>query len=639
MLLTIAYGLVQISAVPLFSSRTTATVGESKTASLNPLQMLSPGGASVENQLVVLESQSARQYAADKLNLTCKPVPLWEPSPLGYNILRGWAKLTGGKRPKNYAVLDYPRVIELEMDYEKLKKVALAVELDGDGSYRLLRNGAVVAEGKVGEALATDSFRVALDGFTPGVSQKWQLKLYEPGLIARNLYDKTVIFQITRSNAIGVKCLEVHPQLAKRIVEAMMEHVMQRDIELRQASSRNQIDYLNEQIDTIKNELGGFRGDLLAFLEDKQNLVSSAKEEDIAGSFLSSEATILSLQNDLATVNNVLNRLRSGKEFVGTIDASLPTEIANLLLANIASLERNVQVDLETKTEEHPDIILMRKQIAENRNSLEKLLAESTGQIAKRIAYYQERLAKYGALLSNSPVSTVEVSRLESEITTRTATLSQLYVQLQMANLQAISEDSAISILDPADVLPYPVVPRLLYVAVMSVFVGLFLTMAVLFAQSALDKSLRSPGELALKLKANVLATLDLGAAKPDESELVRLGAKLSVILDSLGGAVALIDARERGIKGIYVSDSAKKACVSALEIVGYHRSNDAERLLVAFVGSGARAVYNPALKDVKAAILIATPGKRAVSALRDTVAACRECDLAVAGWVFAVCD
>jgi len=208
-------------------------------------------------------------------------------------------------------------------------------------------------------------------------------------------------------------------------------------------------------------------------------------------------------------------------------------------------------------------------------------------------------------------------------------------VQLQMANLQAISDDSSISILDPADIIPFPTVPKLLYAAVMSIIVGLFLTLAILFLQSSLDKSVRSADELALKLRGNVLASIDLLTAKPDEAELVRLGAKLSVILDSVGGAVALIDARGRGGIEKGIASDAHKACFAALKAIGHSDLGNAEKLFIPFDGSGARAVYNPALKNVRAAILVASPGKRVVPGLLETIAACRECDLSVAGWIY----
>ena len=141
-ILSFVITMIILSNPPVYSSRSTVRIANS-----SPMRMLEPvtwlTSDSVEDEMAVLESQTARDTVAEELHLACKPIPDWEPNPFLYQVQRVWSMLFGTTPPTNYAYLDYPQVTQLELDYPKVRGADLRVAVNADGTYALLLRGKV----------------------------------------------------------------------------------------------------------------------------------------------------------------------------------------------------------------------------------------------------------------------------------------------------------------------------------------------------------------------------------------------------------------------------------------------------------------------------------------------------------------
>lgn len=539
-------GALLISSPPQYSCRSTVSVsGSSAMAAGVPTFASFLTKDTTEDYLAALESQSLRQRTADTLFLTCVPEPNWQPNPLFYQISRLFSIVFKTKAPLDFSELDYPKVSSLEMNFGRVGKAKFTVELDGAGKYSLLLKGKVVDTKPVGEVLKTDGLSVALTGFTSGKAQSWNLKLTDPGEITSEMRESMTVFRVgLRSNTIGVGFVGAHPQLAANVVNTMVGHFIQRDIENTQKTSHDSLTYINQQIGQIKGEIESLQARQEDVLSDRSNLLASAARQQTAQALLAQKETYGNLQLELSKVSALVSHLKSDEDYIGYYDSGIlnrPLEVG--IAEDILASESRLKTELLVKTENHPDVIRERVKLRGLRENLANLLEESKSQLSKDVASSRTKVGEYESLLDLSPAVEVELSKIATELTIRSQTLGTLYAQQQMANLQKISDTSPIRVLDTGVPQKRPVKPRIMMVALGSVLFSIFLTAAILMFMTAFDKSIFGESDLKAKFGAPVLATLGAGGKSAAPVETARLRNALRTIATAGDGPVAIVSA------------------------------------------------------------------------------------------------
>lgn len=623
------FGVMQLWAPPVYTARATARVGSLPSSPLaSPMALLSSDN--IEDELAVLESVAIRQHTSDLLHLECRPVPAWQPSPFGYQFGRVMAFIFRLRRPLDYGKLAYPTTTQLELDYARVGKRKLLISLDGQGSYSLHVGRRRADTQPVGELLSTDGLSIALDGFTPGRAQRWRLKLIEPGLEAAALRDAVTVLRVgARSNTVGISCQELHPELAARIVNAMMDYYIQRDVEVKQRSSSEMLVYIDQQIEVVGSELEQHRTAMSELLADRGSLIASGGPELVSRSYLDFQNQLSALVTERTQVQRLRKRLDGNEPLTGYYDSAVlnrpvETEIAQSIL----NTERLLAEELVVKTSEHPDVQELRETIASRRASLAQLLDESLSQLDQRVSAASGDMGRYENLLDLSPEAKVELARLNSEIAIATEVLATLYAERQQAALQKESDVSPITILDQGVPNHRPARPRLMMAAFTSIVVALLLTAALLLALRLLDRDLRDPAALTVRFGAPLLAVLD-GAGQPATPlEAKRLRLRAAALLKDSDRPLALV--------AMHSSEHATRA-LATLKLVLAESGPSADELnqrLRAATGTGSEALYDSALGLGAAVVLITSPGRGRMTELAAVVAELRELGHTLAGWL-----
>ena len=624
-ILALLMGITQVWQPPVYSARTTARVGsQPRVAAMSPMAMLTSDN--VEDELAVLESQVVRQHAVDTLFLQCKPVPAWQPNPLGYQIGRVLAFIFRTKRPLDYGKLDYPTTLSLDLNYDRMAKRKLFVEVDGQGSYALKVNGKTVDTQPVGEMLSTDGLSIALTGFTPDTAQRWRLKLTEPELAAALLRDSLTIMRVgVRSNTIGIKCDELHPGLAARIVNTIMAFYIARDVENKQQNSSEMLVYLDQRIAEVESEIKDHRETLTELLSDQKHLLASGESSYVADTYLTFQNRATALYTEKAQVKQLRDQLDTDAPFAGyynseTVDRPVELEQAQAIL----NAERKLEEELLTKTEQHPDIVLLKQTIESRKGQLAELLDESTRQLDAQISSAHQGMGRYEELLELSPETRSAVSQASGDITIGTQVLGSLYAQRQQIALQKESDVSPIVILDAGRPNYKPASPRLMTAAFVSILFALLLTAALLVAGRILDTDVRDAGSLMGRNGAPLLAVVDSDGQPADEVEARRLNLVLAKLLSNSPGTIALVGA---------TGSNQAEAVLNAASGANTGAKLETNRVFAAS-GIGEAALYDPRMLEASAVVLITTTGRRRLKQLAPMLSAMGELGLAHAGWI-----
>lgn len=629
-LLALVIGIWQLWEPPVYASRATARVGVRQSAtSFSPLAMLA--GDNIEDELAVLESLSIREHTCDQLHLECKPVPVWQPNPFGYQVARVFAFIFRTKKPLDYGKLDYPATTELELNYAKMTKRKLLVSVTTDGNYSLLVNGRVADTQPVGTPLSTDGLKIALSGFTPGVKQSWRLMLTEPELVAVMLHDRLTILRVgARSNTIGVKCEELHPGLAARIVNTMMDFYIKRDTENKQQNSADLLVYVDQQIGDVEQQLSDNRAQMEELLGNQKNLIASGSSPAVTSAYLDYQDQLSQLRTEQAQVKQLRQVLDSDQPLLGYYNSDIlnrPVEVD--LAQRIMDGEQQLANELLVKTEEHPDVVEIKRTIAARRADLATLIDEDLGQLDRKIGNARSGVGRYSELLDLTPEASVDLQKLQSNITVATQVLATLYAQRQQVALDKESDVSPIVVLDPGQANYRPARPRLLMAGFVSVLVSLLLTAALLIALRLLDTDVRGPASLAGRNGAVVLATLD-GEGNPiNDVEARRLKMLLGQMLKKSSGRLALV-----GTTGSQQAEAVLAACRKLLDEAGTSGEAAGSSRLVAAQGCGEPALYDSAIAESDRVILITTPGRKRLKQLEPVLAVMRELGYPLAGWI-----
>lgn len=629
-LLALVIGIWQLWEPPVYASRATARVGvRQSAAAFSPLAMLA--GDNIEDELAVLESLAIREHTVDALHLECRPVPVWQPNPFGYQVGRVFAFIFRTKKPLDYGKLAYPLTTELELNYGKLAERKLLVAFEKDGNYSLLVDGRTVDTQPVGSPLSTDGLRIALTGFTSGVKQRWRLMLSEPELAPIMLHDRLTILRVgARSNTIGVKCEELHPGLAARIVNTMMDFYIQRDIENKQQNSAELLVYVDQQIDAVQEELGEHRGRMEELLADQKNLIASGSSPTVANAYLGYQDELSQLYTEQAQVQGLRHVLDSDQPLTGYYNSDIfnrPVEIE--LAQRIMDGEQVLANELLVKTEEHPDVVEMKRTLAARRADLATLVDESLDQLNRKISNARSGVGRYGELLALTPEASVELEKLQSDIAVATQVLGTLYAQRQQVALEKESDVSPIVILDEGQPNYRPARPRLLMAGFVSVLVSLLLTSALLIVLRLLDTDVRNAASLAGRNGAPVLATLDSAGKPPNEVEARRLKMMLSQLLNKTAGRLALVATTNSQHAGLVY-----ETCLDLLRGTGSQEKAPDPGKLVAIQGCGEPALYDSNIAETDQLILITSPGRKRLRQLEPILAVMRELDYPLAGWI-----
>ncbi len=600
---------------PDYYSRTSAYVTQAPDKLVTGIPSLG-GGDSMLDEMALLESASVKQYVADKLFLTAKPVPDWEPNPLMYQFRRALAILHLGHTPLDYGRLSYPRVTALRMDFGKAENNEYLLKVDQGGSVTLVVNGKAVDTQPQGQMLKSTALDISVEGFSPNVAQRWKLKLTDPQQIVPELSLSLRIFRIgEKSRSVGIGATEPHPELAARMVETIMDWYVARDIRTRQESSSASLTYIDSQISTVQDEVEKLRTEMADLLQDRSRLIASQQNNAVTQSFLQEGVQLNDLKTERAQVSALREQLRSQADTKGYYRSlEVPGVIETDLVSKIVETEGRLEDELETKTDQHPDVIQLRGQLESQKKQLNSFLDESVKQLDRKINAAGQNVGKFQSLLDLTPESSMELSRLTGEIELQNASLAALFAQRLEATLRKISNVSAVSVIDKAVVNPRPVRPRLGQVAFSGAIFGLIAMIASVLLMRASDPRVQNADDIGAAFGLPVLATLKASGQDASELELRRLTARTARLLQQLEGPLGLLIAHGKP-SGATLAETVRKALEQ-----GKVEQKERDRI-TGVEGTGVSSVYAAQLAGIGKLVLVSNPGPRRIrelSALRD---------------------
>lgn len=310
------------------------------------------------------------------------------------------------------------------------------------------------------------------------------------------------------------------PEFAARAANAFSEAFIDMGVEDRYASAGKASTFLSSQIETLKQEIADKESQLQAFsrtsdivtLDPEANVVLQRLESLNSGLM---EAKKLRIERE-ARYHEMMT---SPPEAVA--DALAPGVVGGLRTQQI-QLEQEYENKLKTYKPEWPEMVALKAQIENGQQHLEKVIREMVQKArSSASAEYQAALRQEQSLLGELETSkreaidqssaAVQFTNLKVEIQTRRELHDQLMRQQSETEVAVRLQDtreSNIRIIDQALVPEGPFSPSLRKDLLYGLLLGLLLGVGAALLIEFLDRTIKTPEEIARRLGLPTLATI-----------------------------------------------------------------------------------------------------------------------------------
>lgn len=342
-------------------------------------------------------------------------------------------------------------------------------------------------------------------------------KLLKPGILSRILPVPTVTFaRFSTTNLFTITCSTKDPKLSQGIANSLAKGVVEYNLNIVREAYASGKSFIDAHIRKVKREYFKYQSSLKEFKKNEQtvDLDSEVKLaiEKIAELYKQKEDNIIDLEQAHA-------KLRVLKEQVGRMDSTrvFPNVMAeNPVIRSqrdkIAELEfQFVKLTLEL-TEEHPDVISVKRQLEKAKKDLEKevviyqnsnaLLSDLEREIASLEAHLvgvNADIDKYLAIFKTLPQKVMLQARLLLQLT---VTENIYKFLLQRKSEIAITEATTLSnirIVDPAIELPIdqPTKPQKIVNFAVGFFLSIFTGIGLALVFENFDTTIKTSEDIA----------------------------------------------------------------------------------------------------------------------------------------------
>jgi succinoglycan biosynthesis transport protein ExoP len=485
---------------PLFESTTMIRIDEERSgvAVLQVLENLSQG-SELQTEMAVLESRS---LAGDVARATGLQVSLAEPARTRRSDLLQVVQVDTAALEGTYTLT--------RVGSGAFHVSAVIVE-PKDATRPFARSRTTtreLGEARVGAPLALDGTTVVLE---PAAEQHERIVLHVATYddAVRALQEELVVTRPDReANVVLVRYRNTDAELAQQVLGTHASTFIQSRQDVQSADVRGTVTFLEEQLDTLGQQLGAAEERLRDF--SAANRIVSPEDEaaEQVTRLIEMKAQRDVLDAERSSLAELMDEIRSEAATGGTSPAGTAAEspyrrllafpslfrstVTGELLSMLADVENERTRKLMLVTATDRDATLLQDRIRALEGQLQSIAETYLTSLNSQVASFDQALSGFQGELARIPDAQMTYFRLrrESEV------LGELYTMLQTkrkeAEIAAAVEDLSVRVVDPAPLPRVPVRPRPALSLFMATLVGCLLGLGGAVAAEHRDRSVRN---------------------------------------------------------------------------------------------------------------------------------------------------
>ncbi len=368
------------------------------------------------------------------------------------------------------------------------------------------------------------------------------------------------VLQDTDSNTMTITARSSDPQQVMFISNTLAEAYIEDSENERKKETQSARYFIEGQLVKVKEDYNKALKDILAF-QDMHKTVNLEIEtkiaiEKMAELMKQKEDNVIDISETQEKIKVLKTQLQKNS-ISGQTSLSVPTMIVKenpqiqRIMQELSQLKSKLAGELTDKTENHPDVLLLKQQIKELEKDLEKEVrthqatSPELSEFERQLAALQVHLEgvnldiyKYTNLVKTLPVKSNEEAKLKLALTASQDIYSSL---LDFNNRIGVAEAMTLPdamLVQPA-IKPYePKSPKIILNVIIGVFVGLIFAFGFAFIAEYIDDTLKTPEDIELykelvflgsvpQIKAQKLITaMDVNDPVSEAYRAIRYGIK-----------------------------------------------------------------------------------------------------------------
>jgi polysaccharide biosynthesis transport protein len=341
----------------------------------------------------------------------------------------------------------------------------------------------------------------------PGSSQ-----LMEEAISA--FLERLTVKPVRNSRLVTVSFQAFRPDLAAVVTNRVAKLYIQQSLDFRVQTSSEAGRWLGGQVEEQRKKVEEMDKELVA-LREREGLVNIEERRTLLEQRLKELGTALNERKSERLQKEALYRQMSGAPNPEELPEVMRSPLIQNLRIELNTLEQKQAQLLERYLEEHPEVVKIRKQIADTRT---KIRTEAQSVIRAAANDYKASAAQEASIagaLEAAKAETLDLSRRtvpydnqKRELEAANQVLTSLLSRSKETDVASELKASNIHVVDPATVPQRPVKPRKVRDTLLGMLVALGTAIGLAYLVESLDNTLKTPEDVRNHLPVPLLGVL-----------------------------------------------------------------------------------------------------------------------------------
>lgn len=309
------------------------------------------------------------------------------------------------------------------------------------------------------------------------------------------------------NNILQLSYLTENTNIGVDIVNQWMAEYQQAGLEEKKLIAKNTLDFINQQMDTVKYDLGGVEKNLLGFREKNKIIDPKQQSEKYFNTLSEIESEITKQSVQLQVVDNLIGYITDTRNPYRQVGSTLGIEEPSLAfqIGEFNRLQVERETILKTTTRTNPMVVNLETAIEKLRIDILQNLKNIRQAYQLSVNNLASRNREAGREISQIPAKEKQLL----DITRRQKILEELYSFLLQKKLEtSIGSASTISnvrVIEPALASGGPVMPNRSGTYTMAFFLGLLLPSLAIFLLEFLNDKVKSREDIQKATQAPII--------------------------------------------------------------------------------------------------------------------------------------
>lgn len=391
--------------------------------------------------------------------------------------------------------------------------------------------------------------------------------------VLTSFQDRLDIRPIRRSRAVELRFDSRDPELAARVVNAVAENYIQKNLEARWDATQKASAWLSAQLKDLKATLENSEDDMQKYAADNGLLyleTGKGEQESIVNqSVREVQEELNKAQADRMEKESIFRLVQSGN--YGSLPGVFESKLLQDLTVRLADLQREHAQLAVTFTEAYPKVKETQSEIVEIQSSLERERWRAAQKISndyfaalRREKLVRQAFAEKQTEANQIAEKSVQYGILNREVDTNKELYDGLLQRLKEAGVSAGLNAGNIRIFDPGTVPYRPIAPNYPLNLGLATFLGLGLGISLAFLREHLDQTIRYSEDVSHFLRIPVMGFIPTVGARNGRKRKHIASVDRGLIFDLPGSKAAsgdgILEDQPRNDLGIHKGSAFSEA-------------------------------------------------------------------------------